>query len=134
MNWRDVLRMAAAATAPGLPAPGLAQTSGPGPIMSALSTYMGAAGARALPTEITEHAKYHLLDTLASMISGTELLPGQAAGRYIREHGAKGTATDRGFCRSRPPRSMPRLPMASWRTLTKPTIRTMNRARIRDAR
>jgi 2-methylcitrate dehydratase PrpD len=97
MNRRDVLRMAAAATAPGLPAPGLAQTSGPGPIMSALSTYMGAAGARALPTEITEHAKYHLLDTLASMISGTELLPGQAAGRYIRERGAKGTATVAGF-------------------------------------
>jgi 2-methylcitrate dehydratase PrpD len=97
MNRRDVLRMAAAATAPGLPARGFAQTSGPGPIMSALSTYMGVAGARALPTEITEHAKYHLLDTLASMISGTELLPGQAAVRYIRERGAKGTATVAGF-------------------------------------
>ena len=61
--------------------------------MSALSAYMSAAGTRALPAEITEHGKYHLLDTLASMISGSELAPGQAAQRYIRERGAKGAAT-----------------------------------------
>ena len=54
---------------------------------------MSAAGARALPAEITEQAKYHLLDTLASMISGSELAPGQAALRYIRERGAKGATT-----------------------------------------
>jgi 2-methylcitrate dehydratase PrpD len=65
--------------------------------MSALSAYVSAAGARALPAEITEHAKYHLLDTLASMISGSELPPGQAAQRYLRERGAKGTATIVGF-------------------------------------
>jgi 2-methylcitrate dehydratase PrpD len=61
--------------------------------MSTLSTYMSAAGTRALPAEVTEHAKYHLLDTLAAMISGSELLPGQAARRYIRAHGGKGAAT-----------------------------------------
>ena len=61
--------------------------------MSALSAYMSAAGARALPAEIAEQAKYHLLDTLASMISGSELAPGQAALRYIRERGAKGAMT-----------------------------------------
>jgi 2-methylcitrate dehydratase PrpD len=61
--------------------------------MSALSTYMSAAGARALPAEITEQAKYHLLDTLAAMISGSELAPGQAAQRYLRERGAKGATT-----------------------------------------
>lgn len=93
MDRRHVLGMAAAATALGLPARAFAQTSGPGPIMSALSTYMSAAGARALPAEITEQAKYHLLDTLAAMISGSELAPGQAAQRYIRERGAKGAAT-----------------------------------------
>jgi 2-methylcitrate dehydratase PrpD len=81
----------------GVPARVFAQTSGPGPIMSALSAYMSAAGTRALPAEITEHAKYHLLDTLASMISGSELAPGQAAQRYIRERGAKGAATVAGF-------------------------------------
>ena len=70
-----------------------AQASGPGPEMIALSAYMSAARTRALPDEVAEHAKHHLLDTLASMISGSELLPGQAAQRYIRAHGGKGTAT-----------------------------------------
>src|ERR1700693_5953680 len=75
------------------PARVFAQASGPGPVMNALSAYMSAAGTRALPAEIAEHAKYHLLDTLASMISGSELPPGQAAQRYIREHGGKGATT-----------------------------------------
>jgi 2-methylcitrate dehydratase PrpD len=98
MNRRHVLRMAAAtATAVSLPARVFAQTSGPGPVMSALSDYMSGAGARALPADITEHAKYHLLDTLAAMISGSELPPGQAAQRYLRERGAKGATTVVGF-------------------------------------
>ena len=61
--------------------------------MQTLSDYMAAAGSRPLPDEATEHAKHHLLDTLASMISGSELLPGQAAQRYIRAHGGKGAAS-----------------------------------------
>jgi 2-methylcitrate dehydratase PrpD len=61
--------------------------------MNALSAYMSAAGTRVLPAEVVEHAKHHLLDTLASMISGSELLPGQAALRYIGAHGGKGAAT-----------------------------------------
>ncbi len=61
--------------------------------MQTLSEYMAAAGSRPLPDEVTEHAKHHLLDTLASMISGSELLPGQAAQRYIRAHGGKGAAS-----------------------------------------
>jgi 2-methylcitrate dehydratase PrpD len=73
-----------------LPARVFAQTSGPGPVMSA-------ARARALPADITENAKYHLLDTLAAMISGSELPPGKAAERYIREHGAEGAATVANF-------------------------------------
>jgi 2-methylcitrate dehydratase PrpD len=98
MNRRHLLHMTATtALVLGLPARVFAQTSGPGPIMSALSAYMSAADTRALPAEITEHAKYHLLDTLASMISGSELAPGQAAQRYIRERGAKGAATVAGF-------------------------------------
>src|SRR5260370_20328886 len=67
-----------------------AQGSGPARVMNALSTYMGAAPTRALPEEVTEHAKHHLLDTIAAMISGSELPPGQAAQRYIREHGGNG--------------------------------------------
>jgi len=54
--------------------------------MNAFSTYMANARGRALPEEVVEQAKLHLLDTLAAMISGSELPPGQAALRYIREH------------------------------------------------
>ena len=81
MDRRSVLGMTAT-TAIGLAASragALAQAAGPGPEMSALSAYMSAAGTRALPDEVAEHAKYHLIDTLAAMISGSQLLPGQAA-------------------------------------------------------
>ena len=71
----------------------LAQPSGPGPEMTALSAYMSAAGTRALPAEAAEHTKHHLLDTLASMISGSELPPGDVAQHYIRTHAGKGAAT-----------------------------------------
>jgi 2-methylcitrate dehydratase PrpD len=95
MNRRNVLGMTAT-TAIGLallPVRAFAQASVPDPVMDVLSAYMSAAGTRALPAEVTEHAKHHLLDTLASMISGSELPPGQAAQRYIREHGGKGATT-----------------------------------------
>jgi 2-methylcitrate dehydratase PrpD len=61
--------------------------------MQTLSDYMAAAASRPLPDEAAEHAKHHLLDTLASIVSGSELLPGQAAQRYIGAHGGKGAAT-----------------------------------------
>src|SRR5437867_3476669 len=86
MNRRSALGITAT-TAIGFalsPARIFAQVSGPGPQMSALSAYMSAAGTRALPAEAAEHAKHHLLDTLASMISGSDLLPGEAAQRYVR--------------------------------------------------
>jgi 2-methylcitrate dehydratase PrpD len=74
-----------------------AQTSGPGPVMNTLSTYMSAARTRPLPADVAEHAKHHLLDTLSSMISGSELPPGQAAESYIRAHGGRGPATIAGL-------------------------------------
>jgi len=61
--------------------------------MTALSAYMAAAATRDLPTEVAEHAKHHLVDTLASMVSGSELPPGQAALRYVGRHAGKGAAT-----------------------------------------
>ena len=66
---------------------------GPGPEMTALSAYMAAARSRELPPPVIEHAKHHLLDTLAAIISGTELPPGQAAQRYVKDHAAKGDLT-----------------------------------------
>ncbi len=70
-----------------------AQASAASPIMDTLSTFMSSAATRPLPADVTEHAKHHLLDTLAAMISGSELAPGQAAQRYIGTSAGKGTAT-----------------------------------------
>ncbi len=94
MTRRSVLGMAAM-TATGVAFSGSRAfaSSAPGPQMSALSDYMSAAATRALPAEVTEHAKQHLIDTLASMVSGSELVPGQAAQRYIRAHAGKGERT-----------------------------------------
>jgi len=47
---------------------------------------MSEAAARALPAEAAEKAKQHILDTVAAMVSGSELPPGQFAIRYARAH------------------------------------------------
>ncbi len=75
------------------PARLFAQAPVPGAEMSALSAYMSAAATRPLPAEAAEHARHHLLDTLAAMISGSQLPPGQAALRYVRGRSGNGAAT-----------------------------------------
>jgi 2-methylcitrate dehydratase PrpD len=92
---RGVLGMTiSAAAALGLPPlRALAQGAGPGRVMDTLSAYMSAARTHALPEDVVEQAKFHLLDTIAAMISGSELPPGQAAQRYVRENGGSGTIT-----------------------------------------
>ena len=65
----------------------------PGPLMVTLSSYMAEAAARALPTEVIEHTKQHVLDTFAAMLSGSELPPGQAALKFARAQAGKGSAT-----------------------------------------
>src|SRR5882724_4555660 len=64
---RSFLGMTAGATAFALPpVRALAQGSEavPGRVMNTLSTYMSAARSRALPEDVIEQAKYHLLDSL----------------------------------------------------------------------
>jgi len=61
--------------------------------MRELSEYMSAAASRALPDDVIENAKHHILDTLAAMVSGSELPPGLAALRYAAARGFKGAAT-----------------------------------------
>ncbi|HEY4375075.1 MAG TPA: MmgE/PrpD family protein [Burkholderiales bacterium] len=53
------------------------------PVMQKLSTYIAQAPKRALPKEVQERAKHHLLDTIAAMVSGAPLLPGQKAIEYV---------------------------------------------------
>ena len=61
--------------------------------MQQLSAYMSAASARALPEEVVEKAKQHILDTFAAMISGSGLPPGRAALEFARAYGGKEIAT-----------------------------------------
>jgi 2-methylcitrate dehydratase PrpD len=61
--------------------------------MATLSTYMSEAGGRELPADALEKTKHHLLDTLAAMVSGVELPPGQVALKFARAHDAEKTAT-----------------------------------------
>ena len=63
------------------------------PIMQQLSAYMSAAATRALPEEVVEKAKQHILDTFAAMISGSGLPPGRAALEFARAYGGKEIAT-----------------------------------------
>jgi 2-methylcitrate dehydratase PrpD len=66
---------------------------GVSPVMEKLSTYMSGAAGHALPSDVTEIAKQHILDTLAAMISGAELPPGRAAVQFARSYGGKEIAT-----------------------------------------
>jgi 2-methylcitrate dehydratase PrpD len=61
--------------------------------MDRLSAYMGEAHGRALPSEVVEKAKQHILDTFAAMISGAELPPGQVALKFARSQAAGTVAT-----------------------------------------
>jgi 2-methylcitrate dehydratase PrpD len=63
------------------------------PVMTTLSTYMGAAAGRALPDEVVEKAKHHILDTFAAMISGSSLPPARAALQFARDYAGDKTAT-----------------------------------------
>jgi 2-methylcitrate dehydratase PrpD len=63
------------------------------PVMATLSAYMSEARNRALPDEVVEKAKQHILDTLAAMISGSELPPGQLAVKFARANAGEKIAT-----------------------------------------
>lgn len=63
------------------------------PPMARLSSYMGDARNLALPEDVAETAKHHILDTFAAMVSGSQLLPGQAALKFARNYGGEKIAT-----------------------------------------
>jgi 2-methylcitrate dehydratase PrpD len=55
--------------------------------MGRLAEYVAGATQQKLPEAVLEKTKHHVLDTLASMISGSELLPGRMAVSYVRSRG-----------------------------------------------
>src|SRR5215210_7236178 len=56
-------------------------------VMHELATYISRAGKRPLPKPIAEKTKHHVLDTIAAMVSGSRLLPGEKAISYIKTQG-----------------------------------------------
>jgi hypothetical protein len=56
-------------------------------ITGRLARYMIEARDRALPADVSREARHRILDTLAAMVSGSQLAPGEAAIRYVRSQG-----------------------------------------------
>src|SRR6266446_2534763 len=63
------------------------------PVMTALSAYMSEARNRELPDKVLQETKHHILDTIAAMVSGSELPPGRLAIRFARAYGGEKIAT-----------------------------------------
>jgi 2-methylcitrate dehydratase PrpD len=62
------------------------------PLMQQLSGYIARAAHRRLPAAVAARAKIHLVDTFAAMISGSRLLPGRQAIRYVKSQGGSDEA------------------------------------------
>ena len=59
-------------------------------IVGALYSYIAEATSREIPADVAAKAKHHILDSIASMVSGAHLEPGRMAINYARSLG--GTA------------------------------------------
>jgi len=72
-----------------------AQDASPGisSVMEKLSAYMAEARNRALPDKVVQETKHHILDTIAAMVSGSELAPGRMAIEFARAYGGEKIAT-----------------------------------------
>ncbi len=56
------------------------------PLMTTLSNYMAEAARRPLPAAVVEKTKHIILDTIAAMVSGSELPPGKFAIQFARAY------------------------------------------------
>jgi len=57
------------------------------PLMKEVSEYIAGALKRPLPEEVVEKTKHHALDTVAAMVSGSRLPPGEKAIAYVKTLG-----------------------------------------------
>lgn len=82
------------ASAQQLPTPaGTAADAPVSAVTARLAGYMAEARGMALPGEVIERAKRHILDTIAAMVSGSQLEPGQKALAFARSYGGSSTST-----------------------------------------
>ena len=63
------------------------------PVTAALSDYVAMTLERGMPPEVVAKTKLHVLDTIAAMVSGARLKPGEMAARYVAGLGGKPQAT-----------------------------------------
>ena len=61
-------------------------------VMQRLARYMAQARTAELPVPVLQKAKHHVLDTLASMVSGSQLKPGRVAIDYAEQQGGPAEA------------------------------------------
>ena len=64
-----------------------------GTVTTRLARYMVEARDRALPADAAREAKHRILDTIAAIISGSHLPPGEAAIRFVQTQGGKEEAS-----------------------------------------
>ena len=69
------------------------QEGTPADITGRLARYMVAARDRELPPRVLQAAKHRVLDTIAAIISGAQLKPGEMAIRYVRSQGGPAEAS-----------------------------------------
>jgi 2-methylcitrate dehydratase PrpD len=94
LSRRRLLKCAGiASTAAALPRLMKAAEPAVGPVMGRLSEYAATATSRPLPPDVMSHAKLHILDTFAAMISGSQLAPGRFAIGFARAHAGERIAT-----------------------------------------
>ena len=58
------------------------------PVMTKLSAYMADARTAELPEKVVQDAKHHILDTIAAMVSGSDLPPGRNAIQFALAQGS----------------------------------------------
>jgi 2-methylcitrate dehydratase PrpD len=94
-SWLQQAAWITAATAFPQIATAVAQDASPviSPVMEKLSAYMAEARNRALPDNVVQETKHHILDTIAAMVSGSELPPGRMAIQFARAYGGEKIAT-----------------------------------------
>lgn len=61
-------------------------------VMRLVSGYIAAGATAALPDDVAAMARLHVLDTLAAIVSGSRLIPGQFAVKFIRAQGGRAEA------------------------------------------
>ncbi|MFC2060456.1 MmgE/PrpD family protein [Chloroflexota bacterium] len=58
-------------------------TSSNDSVIREVSSYVSRSGEAELPAEVITKTKHHILDTIAAIVSGSKLKPGQLAKSYI---------------------------------------------------